>query len=309
VTHPAPALPDWIERQLDQHIPDRERCLVDVGEHQMHVMTVGPADAPAVLLQHGNPTWSFLWRKVAGRLHALFEGGLRLVMPDLVGLGYSDKPREPAAHTVDNHAHWLADACDRLGLGEMVFVGQDWGGPIGALMLARHPERARGMVILNTVLGPPSPNFEPTAFHRFAALPVVSTVAFRVFGYPQRALHQAQGDESSIRGDVARAYREPLSGWKNNVAPLAMARMVPDSLDHPSVPALREVGEFVEAFDGPAEIVWGDKDPVLGRLKKRIARALPQAEVTSTDAGHFLQEEVPDEIAAAVWRVARIALS
>ncbi len=79
--------------------------------------------------------------------------------------------------------------------------------------------------------------------------------------------------------------------------------MVPDSLHHPSVAELTRCEAVISAFDGPAEIVWGNKDPVLGRLRNRIARALPQAKVTDTDGGHFLQEEHPKEIAEAIHRV------
>jgi haloalkane dehalogenase len=84
---------------------------------------------------------------------------------------------------------------------------------------------------------------------------------------------------------------------------VALVRMVPDDMNHSTVEPMGEVQAFVEAFDGPAAIVWGDADPVLGRLKNRTSRLLPQAEVTSTDAGHFVQEEVPVEIAAAIRSV------
>lgn len=312
---PAPSLPAWIERQLAEIPGGVGRFRVRVDGRHLHVMTAGPADAPPVLLLHGNPTWSFLWRKVAAELLASEPVHLRLLMPDLVGLGFSDKPRDPSIHTLENHARWIGGVIDGVLLPEaaahgherLLFVGQDWGGPIGLRALADRPERLAGLVLLNTAAGPPRPGFRPTAFHRFARAPVVSTVAFRLLGFPQRALHRAQGDPESIRGDVARAYRYPLRGWSRNAAPLALARMVPDSLDHPSVPGLARCQELVEAFDGPAAIVWGDRDPVLGRLRGRIEKLLPQAEVTATEAGHFLQEEVPAEIAAAVQAVARRA--
>jgi haloalkane dehalogenase len=88
------------------------------------------------------------------------------------------------------------------------------------------------------------------------------------------------------------------------VAPLALTRMVPDGPDHPSVPLLRAVADLVEGYTGPAAIVWGDRDPVLGRVRDRVARSLPQAVVTRTAGGHFLQEEHPAEIAAAIRSVA-----
>ena len=115
------------------------------------------------------------------------------------------------------------------------------------------------------------------------------------------SLHLAQGDKTSIRGQVARAYRLPLRGFPS--APLALARMVPDSFDHPSIRELQRCEEVIHAFEGPSAIVWGNRDPVLGGVRTHIERLMPNADVTQTDAGHFLQEEVPDEIAAAICKV------
>ena len=112
-----------------------------------------------------------------------------------------------------------------------------------------------------------------------------------------------QGDRSSIRGDVLRAYLHPLR--EDNSAVLALARMVPDSVQHPSVGELERCQRYVERFEGPAAIVWGERDPVLGKLQRRVHRALPHAALTRTQGGHFVQEEFPDEIAAAIRDVAR----
>jgi haloalkane dehalogenase len=268
----------------------------------MHVVERGTG-RPVVLL-HGNPTWGFLYRKVAVELA---DAPLRLVVPDLVGLGFSDKPRSAAEHSLESHARWLGALLDGLALGEAVFVLHDWGGPIGLRALAARPGLAAGLVVLNTAVSPPRPGFRPTAFHRFARLPVVSTLAFRLLGFPLRSLHRVQGDRASIRGDVARAYRYPLRRLGERIAPLALARMVPDSLDHPSVAPLQRCRQFFESFAGPVAIVWGDRDPVLGRLRRWIETLQPKAAVTRTEAGHFLQEEVPREIAGAIRRVADVA--
>jgi haloalkane dehalogenase len=292
----APALPDWLDPQL----PFR-RSLVDVGDSlRMHVMEQG--SGRPVLLLHGNPTWGYLWRKVAA---ALTDEPLRLVMPDLIGLGLSDKPRDPSRHTLPNHARWLGALLDTLALDGLVFVGQDWGGPVGLRALAERPSRVAAMVLANTVIGPPRPGFKSTAFHRFARLPVVSDVAFRVAGFPQNALGWAQGDRRSISGEVARAYRWPLRHIVDRVAPLALARMVPDRPSHPSIAELARCQAFVDAFRGPIALVWGERDPVLGRVIGFLERHLPAATVRRTQAGHFLQEEVPVEIAAAVREVTR----
>ena len=274
-------------------------CYRNVNGHRLHMLDEGRGDT--LLMLHGNPTWGFLYRNVAA---ALLGEPLRLVMPDLIGLGFSDKPGAEA-HQLDRHGEWMGRLIDELALEDLVFVGQDWGGPIGLRALAERPARATAMVILNTVVGPPRPGFKATAFHRFARMPVLSTFAFRILGVPQVALWPAQGDRSTMRGEVGRAYRYPLRSRRTNVAPLALARMVPDSLEHSTIAPLQRCHDYVASFKGPIEIVWGEKDPVLGSVIKHLEQLLPQARVTRTQAGHFLQEEVSDEIAAAVRRVAQ----
>ncbi len=294
---PAPPLPDFIARVLPF-----ERSLVEVGGLRLHVMEAG--SGPAVVLLHGNPTWGFLWRKVAAPLAA---AGLRVVLPDLAGLGLSDKPRDPGFHTLENHARLVGALLDEVAPGRLVLVLHDWGGPIGLAALADRPGRLAGLVVTNTGVGPPRASTRPTRFHRFANLPVVSDAAFKLLGFPQRALHLAQADRASISGDVARAYRWPLRRLADRTAPLALARMVPLGEGHPSVPGLRRSLAVATSFEGPSAIVWGDRDPVLGRALRGVAEALPRATVTRVPAGHYLQEEAPDAIAAAVLAVARRA--
>ena len=113
-------------------------------------------------------------------------------------------------------------------------------------------------------------------------------------------MHLAQGDKSSISGNVARAYRYPFRRIGDRVAPLATARMAVDRMGHPSIPAYDECAAFVRSFEGPKAIVWGRRDPVIARALKRTKALLGNPPVTETQAGHFLQEEVPEEIAAAV---------
>ena len=292
-TLPAPDLPPWLSAML----PFR-RSGFRVGAHAMHVMEHG--EGLPVVMVHGNPSWGFLYRKVALALGP----GLRAVMPDLVGLGLSDKPGDASVHTIDFHAAQLGGLLDALNIERCVLVVQDWGGAIGGCAAAAKPERVKGLVVLNTVLGPPKPGFRPTAFHRFAALPLISQIAFRGLMLETRGMAMVQGDKGSIRGDVARAYRWPLRHYADRAAPLALARMVPDSLSHWSIPALERCQSWAQGFKGPAELLWGEKDPVLARALSRTASFLPHAKVTRTQAGHFLQEEVPDEIAAAIRRVA-----
>lgn len=290
---PAPELPGWLEDQLPFQ---RYRVEVDDGG-LMHVMEQG--DGRPVLLVHGNPTWGYLYRRVAAELSG---EPFRLIMPDLMGLGFSDRPRVEE-HTLENHSRWIGELIDQLELGDVIAVVQDWGGPIGLHALGARRELMTGLVVMNTAVGPPRPRFKPTAFHRFFSSGLGALVT-RYLGFPQRSLGSAQDDKKSISGVVARSYRYPLRGKSRSEAVTALVRMVPDSMDHPTVEGLRAVEGFVETYDGPAAIVWGDRDPVLGRLLARVSRMLPQATVTATQAGHFLQEEVPAEIASAIRQVA-----
>jgi haloalkane dehalogenase len=292
---PAPPLPPFLERLLPF-----ERYVVEAGGCRIHVAERG--DGLPVVLVHGNPTWSFLWRKVAA---ALAGDPLRVIMPDLAGFGLSEKPSDLAFHSVDRHASILAALFDRLGLDRLLLGVHDWGGPIGLLAAAARPGRLAGLVLTNTGVSPPRPGSIGTPFHRVSRLPVVSDLLFRGLGFPQGALALAQGDRRSIRGDVARAYRWPLRRIRDRAGPLALARMVPmGDEDHPSVPALRRCLDAARAFRGPAAIVWGERDPILGRALRRVAEVFPEAPVTRTDGGHFLQEEHPAEIAAAIRDVA-----
>jgi pimeloyl-ACP methyl ester carboxylesterase len=290
---PAPELPFWLSDMLPF-----DRYLVDTGAYRLHVMEAGQG-LPVVMV-HGNPSWGFLYRKVAQELRNDF----RVIMPDLYGLGLSDKPHSRCAHTIDGHAAALRCLLDKLRLPAFILVVQDWGGPIGVLAASMKPEQLVGLVVLNTVLGPPREGFRPTAFHRFARVPFLSDAVFRVGAFPQGYLHTAQGDSSSIQGRVRDAYLWPLRRFQDNKAPLALARLVPDSQEHPSIPVLKRIQEFTQSWRGPSAIVWGDKDPVIGRAFSRVQGVLPEAVVTRTQAGHFLQEEVPVEIAAAVRDVA-----
>lgn len=253
-----------------------------------------------VLMFHGNPTWGFLYRKVAAELR---DESLRLIVPDLMGLGFSD--RVPAGRfTLLDHIGWMSELIERLELERAIVVVQDWGGPIGIGAVSQSQIELEGLVVMNTSIGPPKPGFRPTTFHRVFGNRLVGGVA-RWLGLVERNMARAQGDPNSISGEVRDAYLYPLDRGGND-AVIDFVAMVPDSMDHASVEPLREVGDFVSSYRGPAAIVWGRRDPVLGRLLGRVSRALPQATVTSTDAGHFLQEEVPAEIAAAIRRVAAV---
>jgi len=297
--HPAPHLP----RRFEQLLPfPRASYELGRGRHaglELHYVDAGPRDADAVLLVHGNPTWSILWRKV---IAALPER--RCIAPDLLGFGLSSKLGRIEDHSLDGHADAIAELIEALQLRSVVLVGQDWGGPICASVGARLPDRVRGIVLANTSVFVPS-NPRGTWFHRFARMRGISELAFIGAGFPQNVLWSTQGDRGSISGMIARAYRWPLRRFRDRIGPLALARMVPDDIRHPSIDALRRGEAWIEHFSGPIALVWGERDPILGRALDRHTTRLPHATVTRTQAGHFLQEEVPQALATAiadVWR-------
>ncbi len=290
-----PDMPEWISDMLPAGV---SRKIVDVGGERMHVMEWGRG--MPVLMLHGNPTWGFLYRKI---VNLLTEVPLHCIVPDLIGLGFSSKPKVLKEHSLLSHASWLGSFLDSLGTEGLILVCQDWGGPIGVRALAHRPHLLKGLVVLNTALRPPHQGFQPTMFHRFSNLPFISDFVFRILGFPQNVLAKTQGDPSSIAGPVARAYQYPLRRIADRAAPLALARMVPSSLTHPSVQELQVCEGFIRGFKGPSAIVWGEKDPILGRVLRRVMELLPDAPVTRTKAGHFIQEEEPAAIAKAITEV------
>ena len=266
-------------------------------EIKVHVLEVGSGFP--VYLQHGNPTSGFLYRKVAAELPT---DRIRVIMPTIVGLGFSSKI--PASqHTLENHIRWINSVLVQLKLTELVYTGQDWGGPVGMGALARSPGLIKGAVLLNTGFNAPTQKMDLSRAHATVKTPVLGELMLETYFSIFEKLHRMQGDPDSISADVAELYGKPVLDSGNDKAPLAMMRMVPDGSDHPSAAAMRTIERYVKGLDIPAEIVWGLKDPILGKGLSAMQINFPKAPLTETQAGHFLQEEVPVEIAAALLRV------
>jgi haloalkane dehalogenase len=264
---------------------------------KVHVLEVGSGFP--VFLQHGNPTSGFLYRKVAEELP---KDRLRVIMPTLVGLGFSSKV--PASeHTLNNHIRWINSVLDQLKLTELVYAGQDWGGPIGMGALANSPDLLKGAVLLNTGFNAPKEAMDLSRAHATVKTPVVGELLLEVFVSIFEQLPNMQGDPESLTADVIELYGRPVTESGNAKAPLAMMRMVTDGPDHPSAVEMRMIEGYVQGLDIPAEIVWGMNDPILAKALPLMKQNSPNAPVTETEGGHFLQEEVPGVIAAALLRV------
>jgi haloalkane dehalogenase len=294
-TFEAVTLPDYAASYLSD---DYKSYFIEVEPGiKVHVLEVG--SGYPVFLMHGNPTSGFLYRKVAEDLP---KDRLRLIMPTLVGLGFSSKV-PVSQHTLDNHIRWMNAVLTKLQLTELVYAGQDWGGAVGLGALARSPGLVEGAVILNTAFNAPKEAGSLSRAHDIAKTPVIGELVFEGLVSLFDRLHEAQGDPDSMPADVRALYGRPVLESGNAKAPLAMMRMVPYSPDQPSSTQLREIERYVQELDIPVEIVWGLNDPVLARALPAMKRNFPNAPVTETQAGHFLQEEVPAEIAAALLRV------
>ena len=265
---------------------------------KIHVLEVG--QGYPVYLQHGNPTTGLLYRKVAASLPL---DRVRLIMPTMVGLGYSTKI--PASeHTLDNHMRWMNRALTTLNLTEAVYVGQDWGGPVGMGALSLSPGILTGAILMNTGFRAPREAIALSRAHALVKTPLVGEfVVEGMSSFFFKRLAGVQGDPTTMPPEVMNLYRRPLEDSGNGKATLALMRMVADGPDHVSSSALRDIERYVEGLDIPAELVWGMNDPILARGLPVMQRMFPTAPVTETEAGHFLQEEVPDVIAAAIMRI------
>ena len=267
-------------------------------EIKIHVLEVG--QGYPIYLQHGNPTNGMLYRKVAAMLPL---DRVRVIMPSMVGLGYSTKI--PAnQHTLANHMRWMNEVLTTLGFTETVYVGQDWGGPVGMGALSLSPGILKGAVLMNTGVRAPRAAMDLSRAHALVKTPLVGEfVVEAMSSFFFKSLAGVQGDPATMPPEVMDLYRRPLEDSGNGKATLALMRMVADGPDHASSPALREIERYVQGLDIPSELVWGMNDPILARGLPVMQRMFPAAQVTETQAGHFLQEEVPDVIAAAVMRV------
>jgi haloalkane dehalogenase len=198
---------------------------------------------------------------------------------------------------------WMNSVLVQLKLTELAYTGQDWGGPVGMGALALSPGLLKGAVLMNTGFNAPKEKMDLSPAHATVKTPIVGELLLEVFISIFDRLPRMQGDPASISAEAIKVYGSPVLDSGNSKAPLALMRMVPDGPDHPSAEEMRMIEQYVSGLSIPAEIVWGMNDPILGKGLSFMKENFPEAPVTETDAGHFLQEEVPVEIAAALVRV------
>ena len=288
-------LPDFASKMIDE---DYKSYFIEVESGlKIHVLEKGQGFP--VFLMHGNPTSGFLYRNIASNLPT---DKVRLIMPSLMGLGFSSKI--PASmHTLDNHIRWINIVLKELNLTKVIYAGQDWGGPIGMGALSLSPNLLKGAVLLNTGFIAPKIKSDLSPAHAIVKTPVIGELLVEKLLPIFDRLGRVQGNPASWTEELAELYGEPLIRSGNFKAPLALMRMVPDGPDHESVPTMIMIEEYVRSLKIPTEIVWGMNDPILGKALPLMQKNFPEAKVTKTNAGHFLQEEVSIEIANALKRV------
>lgn len=254
---------------------------------RLHVLDEGPRDAPVLLALHGNPTWSFYWRALIDR----FADRYRVVVPDHIGCGLSDKPQDWGYRLAD-HVENVLRVVDALGLEDVRLAVHDWGGAIGMGAATRRPDLARAFVITNT------------AAWRSPDIPL-SIASCRIPGFGPLAVRGLNGfaRAATIRATARgldRTARDgllwPYDSWANRIATLRFVEDIPLSPSHPSWPELTRIDESLDTVaDTPALVLWGDDDFCFTpTFRREWERRLRQAEVHAwDDVGHYVMEDAP----------------
>lgn len=281
---------------------------------RMHYVDEGPPDAETVLLLHGQPTWSYLYRKVIDRLVAQ---GLRAVAPDLMGFGRSDKPTVRTAHTVRAHVAWLTQLADTIGLRDITLVVQDWGGPIGLALLTERPGLVTRVVAANTALHTAEGALEGRlAWPVHAADDGTVTVGQVLLDYqrltqelvPFRPSLFLQGATTSdLPGDVLASYDAPFPEESFCAGPRQLPLLMGLTPSSECARVNRRTFDALARFEGPFVTAFSNGDPGTAGweevLQERVLGARGRAHETIEGAGHFLQEDRGAELADVVVRV------
>lgn len=284
--------PDGRFRDLPGHI--FEPRYAEVDGLRIHYVDEGPRDGEVVVLLHGEPTWSYLYRKM---IPVLTGAGLRAVAPDLVGFGRSDKPADRAYYTYARHVEWTSELLfTNLELDGITLVGQDWGGMIGLRLVGENPERFRRIVAANTALptGDRSPGEAFLGWRDYSQ----KTPELPVGEIVQR------GTVDDLPAAVVAAYDAPFpdEGYKAGARQFPM--LVPVSPDDPAAAANRAAWKVLERWEKPFLTAFADGDPIFRGvdryLQRAIAGARDQPHTTIEGAGHFLQEDRGERLAEVV---------
>ena len=251
-------------------------------------------EGPVVLLLHGEPSWGFLYRHM---IPVLLDAGLRVVVPDLIGFGRSDKPTAMKDYTYARHVEWLRSVVfDALDLSDVTLVCQDWGGLIGLRLVAEHPDRFARVCAANTGLPDGTKRLpdEWWQFHDFVE---------RTPDLPVGFLVQSGCAEGLSEVEVA-AYDAPFPDPTYKAGARAFPGLIPQSLDNPATPDNQAAWKVLSTWDKPFLCAFSDKDPITAGGERMLMGKIPgakgQPHTTITGGGHFLQEDRGPELAKVV---------
>jgi haloalkane dehalogenase len=264
------------------------------GTLRVHYLDEGPADGDVVLLMHGEPSWSFLYRKM---IPVIVAAGHRAIAPDLVGFGRSDKPTARTDYTYARHVEWMRAALfEHLDLQNVTLVCQDWGGLIGLRLVGEHPDRFARAVAANTFLptGDNNPGDAFLAWQKFSQEVPEFPVGVIVNG----------GCTSELSPQEIAAYDAPFPDESYKEGARQFPLLVPTSPDDPASAANRAAWKTLEQFDRPVLCAFSDSDPITGGADRVLLKLVPgtkgQPHTTIVGGGHFLQEDKGEELAAVV---------
>lgn len=269
---------------------DFEPNYIQLDDTRMHYVDEGDKNGETVLCLHGEPSWSYLYRKMIPTL----SENHRVLAPDLIGFGRSDKYRRKKKYSYKMHITKLTQFLDALELQDITLVVQDWGGLLGLGLLGQQPERFKCVVIMNTGL-PNGTEPVPKAFkvwQRYAKyapnLPVGKIL--------QRATY------STLTDDVVAAYDAPFPSWRYKAGAKIFPALVPTSTTDPAIPYMLRAREVLKNWEKPALILFAEKDPILGKgwqwFQENIPSVQNRPRKNVEKASHFLQEDKGEEIAA-----------
>lgn len=266
---------------------------VGVGGLRMHYLDEGPRDADPVLLLHGEPSWSYLYRKM---IPILAAAGHRAIAPDLIGFGRSDKPASREDYTYQQHVDWLAGLITTLDLHTITLVCQDWGGLLGLRIAAEHEARFARIVAANTFL--PTGDTHPGR----------SFLAWQQFSQRTPIFHAGEivkrGCVSQLTPEIIAAYDAPFPDERYVAGARQFPLLVPITPDDPASVPNRHAWEVLRRWQKPFLCAFSDADPITRRADAVLQSAIPGAQgqphTTITGAGHFLQEDKGEELAHVV---------
>ncbi|MDX1615328.1 MAG: haloalkane dehalogenase [Candidatus Promineifilaceae bacterium] len=258
---------------------------------RIHYVDEGPPSAAPVLLLHGEPSWAYLYRKM---IPPLVAAGHRVVVPDLPGFGRSDKPARPEDYSYQRLVEWLTAVVTALDLQAITLFAQDWGGLAGLRVVAAEPERFARLVLANTGL-PTGDQEMPDAFYQWRDF------SQKVSKLPVGRIING-GTVSTLSRDVLAAYEAPFPDESYKAGARILPALVPVTADNPDAAANRRAWRVLLRWRKPVLTAFSDSDPITAGGDRPLQRFIPgakgQPHVTIEEAGHFLQEDKGEEVAA-----------